>query len=36
MPDDPDAPEFIPTGLKDENKKIKKKKDDDSPTLFSK
>ncbi|KAF0153570.1 MAG: Adenine specific DNA methylase MOD [Ignavibacteria bacterium] len=36
MPVNPNAPEFIPKGFNDKKDKIKKKKENDSPTLFSK
>ena len=36
MPVDPNEPDFIPKGFNDKKDKIKKKKENDSPTLFSK
>ncbi len=36
MPVDPNEPDFIPKGFSGKNEKIKKKKENDSPTLFSK
>jgi len=36
MPRNENEPEFIPKGFNEEKNKIKKKKEDDTPTLFSK